>query len=238
MLAQEPTGQGLLTRLWRAIAALFSGLSGPRKPPVKQIAFTIAFVSLAAKMAKADGVAVQVEAEAFERSFHVPEDERANVMRVYHLAAQDVAGYEAYAERIAALLADDKPLLLNVFACLFNIAAADGILHDAEEQFLKTVAEKFGLSDQDYESTRLVFVADPGSPYSILGVDPKISDDDLKVHHRRLVRETHPDVLASKGVPQEFLVIADRKLAAINAAYDQIKASRQSARRERSDAHS
>lgn len=196
------------------------------KPPSKQLAFTIAFVGLAAKMAKADGVAVEVETQAFERCFYVPPEERANVDRVYRLASQDVAGYEVYAERISRLLADDPHLLRDVFECLFNIAAADGILHEGEEAFLRTVADKFGLDERDYRSIRSLFVRDPTSPYEVLGVDPGISDEELKERRMALVRENHPDRLASQGVPQEFLVLADRKLAAINAAYDAIRSER------------
>lgn len=196
-------------------------------PRAKQVAFTIAFIGLSAKMAKADGVAVSVEAEAFERCFYVPPEERANVKRVFDLAARDVAGYDAYAERIARMLANDRALLRDVFECLFNIAAADGILHSAEEDFLRTVADKFAFSEREYQSVRSLFVRDGNSPYTVLGVEPGISDADLKLHYRALVRETHPDKLASEGVPTEFLVIADRKLAVINAAYDTIVKARE-----------
>lgn len=192
------------------------------KPPSKQLAFTMAFVGLAAKMAKADGVAVEVETQAFERCFYVPPEERANVDRVYRLAAQDVAGYEIYAERIAKLLADEPALLKDVFECLFNIAAADGVLHTAEEVFLRTVAERFGFDETDYRRVRSVFVHDPTSPYEILGVSPDVSDADLRARRMELVRQNHPDRLAAEGVPEEFLVLADRKLAAINVAYDAI----------------
>lgn len=196
------------------------------KPPSKQLAFTMAFVGLAAKMAKADGVAVEVETQAFERCFYVPPEERANVMRVYRLAAQDVAGYEVYAERIASLLADDPVLLKDVFECLFNIAAADGVLHEAEEAFLRTVAEKFGFDESDYRCVRSVFVHDPTSPYEVLGVPADVSDEELMARRMELVRQNHPDRLAAEGVPEEFLVLADRKMAAINAAFDAIKKER------------
>ena len=196
------------------------------KPPSKQLAFTMAFVGLAAKMAKADGVAVEVETQAFERCFYVPPEERANVMRVYRLAAHDVAGYEVYAERIANLLADDPALLKDVFECLFNIAAADGVLHEAEEAFLRTVAGKFGFDECDYRRVRSVFVHDPTSPYEILGVSMDASEEELKARRKELVRQNHPDRLAAEGVPEEFLVLADRKLAAINAAFDAIQKER------------
>lgn len=196
------------------------------KPPSKQLAFTMAFVGLAAKMAKADGVAVEVETQAFERCFYVPPEERANVMRVYRLAAHDVAGYEVYAERIANLLADEPALLRDVFECLFNIAAADGVLHEAEEAFLRTVADRFGFDECDYRRVRSVFVHDPTSPYEILGVSMDASDEELKARRMELVRQNHPDRLAAEGVPEEFLVLADRKLAAINAAFDAIQKER------------
>lgn len=196
-------------------------------PASKQVAFTIALVGLAAKMAKADGVAVKVETQAFERCFYVPPEERGNVKRVFDLAARDVAGYDAYAERIARMLADDRPLLRDVFECLFNIAAADGVLHKGEEEFLRGVAEKFAFSEREYQTIRNLFVRDERSPYAVLGVEPGISDAALKAHYRALVRETHPDKLAAEGVPAEFLVIADRKLAAINAAYEEIVKARE-----------
>ncbi len=196
------------------------------KPPSKQLAFTMAFVGLAAKMAKADGVAVEVETQAFERCFFVPPEERANVDRVYRLAAQDVAGFEVYAERIARLLADEPALLRDVFECLFNIAAADGVLHSAEEAFLEEVARRFGFDEREYRRVRSLFVRDPDSPYEVLGLPPDASDEELAARRKALVRENHPDRLAAEGVPIEFLVIADRKMAAINAAYDAIRAER------------
>ncbi|MDX2287958.1 MAG: DnaJ family molecular chaperone [Hyphomicrobiaceae bacterium] len=231
-LDRTASGTGWLTRTAGLLRAPFSWVAGffAPAPASKQLAFTIAFVGLAAKMAKADGVAVAVEAEAFERCFYVPPAERANVDRVFRLAAGDVAGYEIYAERIARMLADDRPLLRDVFEALFNIAAADGILHEAEEVFLRTVADRFGLSEQEYQADRAMFVRDKSSPYTVLGVDPSIGDAELKAHYRQLVRDNHPDKLASQGVPAEFLVLADRKLAAINAAYDAILAAREQAR--------
>jgi DnaJ like chaperone protein len=39
---------------------------------------------------------------------------------------------------------------------------------------------------------------------------------------RRLIRETHPDKLIAKGLPQEFVDLATEKMARINAAYDRI----------------
>src|SRR5258708_2929979 len=75
------------------------------------VAFTIAVIALAGKMAKADGVVSDAEVEAFERVFRVPPHEHANVRRIFNLARQDVAGYEAYAGQIARLFMGNPGVL-------------------------------------------------------------------------------------------------------------------------------
>lgn len=211
--------EGLLSALG------LDSLSQP-KPVRQRVAFTIAFVALAAKLSKADGVSVAVESEAFDRTFHVPDEERENVHRLFDLARQDVAGFESYAETIGGFLDEDPELLHDVFECLFHVACADGVLHKAEEAFLKTVAEKFRIDGRQFETIRGYHIRDPASPYHVLGLRPDATDAEIKARHRQLVVENHPDKLAAHGVPKEFQCMATRKVAAINAAYDQIKAAR------------
>ncbi len=191
-----------------------------------EIGFTIAVISLCAKMSKADGVASHLEAEAFAQVFHIPPSEQANVRRVYDLAKQDVAGFEAYASQIARLLGEEPDVKRDVFEALLHIATIDWVFHEGEETFLRIVAERFGLTDTEYRAITALFVHNPDEPYTILGVAPDISDDALKAHYRRLVRENHPDTLRGHGVPEEFIDVATRKVAAINAAYDLIRRER------------
>ncbi len=205
----------------------YLGLDRLKAGPVQsRVAFTIALVTLAAKMSKADGVSTVVEAEVFERMFDVPEGERPHLKRVFDLASQDIAGFEIYAGRLAKLLVDEPELKISVLECLFHVASADSILHPGEDAFVAQVAEIFGVSQRDYQSVRRAFVQDPDNPYDVLGVSPKASDDEIKAHYRRLVREHHPDALMAKGVPAEFLAASGRRLAAINAAYEGILVER------------
>ena len=44
--------------------------------------------------------------------------------------------------------------------------------------------------------------------------------------YRKLVRENHPDKLVAQGMPQEFVDLANDKLATINGAWDRIEAER------------
>lgn len=203
------------------------GFDGTTQGPARnRIAFTIAVVTLVAKMSKADGISSEVEAEAFERLFDVPEAEHNNLRRVFDLARRDVAGFESYARSIGAMLEAEPELKVQVLECLLHVATADGIHHPAEEQFLSRVAELMGVPCADYKAVRRAFVHDPDSPYEILGISPAATDADVKARYRDLAREHHPDLLVAKGVPEEFLAASGRRLAAINEAYDAIMAER------------
>jgi DnaJ like chaperone protein len=198
------------------------GIGRGDAPPEKSIVFTIAVIALAAKMAKADGVVSPLEIEAFRQVFRFSPEEAANVERVFHLAKQDVAGYEAYADQIAGLLKDDRRLLQHVLEGLMHVAAADGGLHPREDAYLKAVSDRFGFSDSEFRFFRARFIKDCDNPYDVLRLDPKASNEEIKAQYRRLVLNNHPDRLMASGVPAEFIDLATRKLAAINAAYEAI----------------
>src|SRR5579883_1985276 len=101
------------------------------------VVFTIAIIALAAKMAGADGTATEEEFAIFQRVFGVPAEEEANVRRVFNLARQDVAGFEAYAGQIARLFVGNPAMLEDILDGLFEIAKSDGVLHPAESAFLE-----------------------------------------------------------------------------------------------------
>lgn len=195
--------------------------------PDKQVAFTIGVIALGAKMAKVDGTVTKDEVHAFKQVFRVPESETRNVARIFDLAKQDVAGFESYAKQLARLFKDDPDMLHNILEGLFHIAEADKTLHPSERDYLATVARHFGIGDAEFRSilARHV-VSERRSPYDILGADPRMSEDDLHRHYRKLMAENHPDKLVSRGLPQEMIDIATRKIAALNEAYDEIRKER------------
>ena len=193
----------------------------------KQVAFTIGVIVLGAKMAKADGVVTKDEIEAFREVFHVPSNEVKNVVRVFDLARKDSRGFEPYARQLAGMFKSNPAVLEDLLDGLFHIAKADNVYHPAEDQFLQNVAVIFGFNESDFNRIRAGHVGpDQSDPYTILGVSREVSDDDLKTHYRRLIREHHPDTLIAQGVPQEFVDVANEKLAVINDAYDRVARER------------
>jgi DnaJ like chaperone protein len=200
------------------LSALFDRL---RTPPERTVAFTIAVIALGAKIAKADGRVTRNEVAAFREVFLIPPGEEANAARVYDLARQDVAGYREYAARIARLFGDNRAPLTDLIEGLIHIALADGRFHDGEDAFLADVADIFGLTPRDYARLKVIHV--PGAepdPWDVLGVPHGAPPDDIRTAWRALVRETHPDVMAARGLPPEAVKLAEKRLIAINAAWE------------------
>ncbi|MFP6729325.1 MAG: TerB family tellurite resistance protein [Alphaproteobacteria bacterium] len=201
--------------------------SGPLSEGQKQAAFSIAVIVLAAKMAKADGVVTRDEVDTFKRIFRVPAHEMRNVGRLFDQAKRDSAGYVPYARQVAELFHDSPLVLEELLDGLFLIAKADNVIHPAELDFLYRVSEIFGFDQATFEriceSQRAPVEADP---YSVLGVGSDLADDEIKKAYRALMREHHPDKLMAQGMPQEFIEVANKKVSAINQAYDRIRRER------------
>ena len=219
----------LWTRISDALAALTSGegLSAVfdrlRTPPDRTVAFTIAVIALGAKMAKADGHVTRDEVTAFREVFHIPASEEANAARLFNMARTDVAGFEDYAERIKNMYGSEDRPLCDLMEGLFHIALADGEYHPGEDAFLHRVAEIWGFDDRRFTRIRAQFVADAEKdPYDVLGVSPDAPMADIKSAWRAHVRESHPDQLIARGVPQEAVKIAEKRLIAVNRAWEQI----------------
>jgi DnaJ like chaperone protein len=107
--------------------AIDLGIRRATSPDRRRVAFTIAAIALAAKMARADGEASAAEFATFQRLFLVEARESDNARRFYDLAKQSMAGFEAYADQAAGLLGPGSPLLEDLLDALWLIAAVDGL---------------------------------------------------------------------------------------------------------------
>ncbi len=193
----------------------------------RQIAFTTAIVVLSAKMAKADGVVTRDEIAVFKTLFKIPEDEVAAVGALFNSAKRDASGFEPYAEQIAQMFVGSPNMLEEILSILFAIALADGTVHPAELNYLGKVASLFGFTPAEFERIRAAHMGpESEDPYVVLGVSKSDGDDAIKSAYRKLIRENHPDVLIAKGMPEDFIDMANQKMARINAAYDEIAKAR------------
>jgi DnaJ like chaperone protein len=186
----------------------------------RQVGFSVAMIALSAKMAKADGVVTQDEIHAFRER---------NVARLYNLAKRDIAGFESYAHKLAGLCGsghENCRLLEDIIDGLFHIAKADGAIHQRELHYLARTAEIFRIDEAHF--ARIVArhaVLGERDPYAVLGVSPETPYGEIRKRYRTLVAENHPDRMIARGLPAEFIAIANRRMAAINDAFSAIERS-------------
>jgi DnaJ like chaperone protein len=202
--------------------ALDLGIRRAASPDRRRVAFTIAAIALAAKMARADGEATAAEFATFQRLFHVDAPEADNARRFYDLAKQSMAGFEAYADQAAGLLGPGSPLLEDLLDALWLIAAVDGF-HAAEIAYLDAVAARLGF---DAAAAARVRARHTGpaedDPWAVLGVPPGADAAALRRAYHALVRQYHPDRHLAEGVPAEFIRVTESRMAIINDAYARV----------------
>jgi DnaJ like chaperone protein len=191
--------------------------------------FSICVVVLAAKLAKCDGPVKRAEIDAFKRHFRIPQEAVRDIGRLFDQARDDEAGFESYATQLGEAFEDNRGVLEDVLSALYNIARADGPVNAREQDFLARVHRRFGLAQDSWERAKGSVprpAADAPDPYAVIGVAASASDAEIRAAWKKLMRENHPDSLASRGVPAEFITRATDKVAQINAAWDRIKRER------------
>jgi DnaJ like chaperone protein len=211
--------------------------------------FAISVVVLSAKLAKCDGPVVRAEIDAFKRHFRIPPESARDIGRLFDEARDSRDDFAPYAKQLGESFADNRGMLEEVLVALFAIGRADAPINQAELGFLAGVHRGFGLDRLAWDRVRSG--ATTGSahtggydshggaqgapprwhdelqdPYSVLGVARQADNETVHQAWRKLMRENHPDSLASRGVPAEFIARATAKVARINAAWDQVKRER------------
>jgi DnaJ like chaperone protein len=194
------------------------------RDPRDSVTFTIAMIALAAKLAKSDGRVKRSEINAFREIFTIEPGQEEAVGRVFDLCRQDVAGYRDYARQIVRLFGRGESVLEDIMDALFHIAVSDGGYRPEEDEYLEAVARIFGLTPRCMAKFKARYVPDHWDPYRVLGIEHSARPETVRTQYRKLVRQNHPDVLTAKGLPEEMLELANRRLADINRAYSEIAA--------------
>ncbi|HXP98118.1 MAG TPA: TerB family tellurite resistance protein [Telmatospirillum sp.] len=190
----------------------------------RQRIFSTSVVNLAAKLAKIDGAVVREEVDAFKAEFTIPPAQRAGIAALYDEAKRDATGYESHAQRLAETFCREPSVLGDVLDSLHRIALSDGPLTSEEKVFLKRVSSLFGFAEHPF-AERFAEVTE-SDPYAVLGIARGAPFSEIKAAWRQLTREHHPDTLMAKGVSDDHIEFATKKMASINAAYDRIRNER------------
>jgi len=206
---------------------------GSRFNPMEaQQAFLVAMISLAAKVAEADGHVTPEEIRSFDNflrhNLNMPADERRVAARIFNEARDSDIPARDFARQLRDMFGARRQRLRDLVTLLLMIALADGHLHPAEENLIREINREMGLSDRDYADAlnTLRPAASLDWAYSALGVLPDADEARIKTAYRTLAKEYHPDVLANKGMSEDFKKFAAEKMRTINNAYDAVRKER------------
>ena len=211
---------------------------GPRirtdafNPLEAQQAFLVAKISLAAKVAKADGQVTPDEVRSFDNflrlNLNMPADERRVAARIFNEARESEIPARDFARQLRTMFSGQRQRLRDLITLLLMIALADGHLHPAEEALIREVTREMGLSGLDYDNALKTLRPEQSLDwaYATLGVLHDADESRIKAAYRKLAKEYHPDVLANKGMSEDFKKFAAEKIRTVNNAYDAIRKER------------
>jgi len=186
--------------------------------------FALSLIVLSAKLSKADGQVSKEELIAVKDKLRIPENELDQVGKIFNKAKEESAGYEPYAQQIAQIYRGNINVLEEVINILFYIAEADGNVSESEHKMIEHIAQIFGLTEIQFNSIKESRKSsDKLNPYIVLESNPDDTIEIIRKRYLKLSKEHHPDLLMSKGVPQEVIDESKAKMRAINSAWDQVQ---------------
>ena len=189
-----------------------------------QQVFALSLIVLSAKLCKADGRISREELIAVKDKLKIPNQDLDQVGKIFNKAKEESNGYEPYAKQIAHFYKGHVNVLEEVINTLFYIAESDGNVSDEEFKMIHHISEIFGLSKIEFNGiVEGRKSSDKLNPYVVLESKPDDSIEEIRKRYLKLSKEHDPDLLVSKGVPQEVIDESKAKMRAINSAWDQIQ---------------
>ena len=186
--------------------------------------FALSLIVLSAKLSKADGQVSREELIAVKDKLKIPDSELDQVGKIFNKAKEESTGYEPYARQIAEVYKGNLNIMEEVINTLFYIAESDGNVSDKELEMIEDIARIFGLNDIQINGIKESRKSsDKLNPYIVLESKPEDSLETIRKRYLKLSKEHHPDLLISKGVPQEVLDESKAKMRAVNSAWSQIQ---------------
>ncbi len=203
---------------------------------------------LSGHLAKADGRVSEAEIAHTEQVFvQMGLDAAGRRRAIECFRAGSAPGFdlERAVRAFVANCGPQRALQRTLLLFLVSLAHADQSLQPPEHAVLVRVATLLGLAPGELDALLDMaraqghFHGGSGGgaaghstagaverAYTALGVEPAVSDRDLKRAYRRLMSENHPDKLIARGVPEEMVRLATERSQEIQAAYETVRKHR------------
>ena len=200
------------------------------------------FVSLVAKVAKADGRVHELEAQLIgmmfddiSKVFNEKEKARAIMKEIFNEEKQKENDTKQIAQDLNKLLGRSMLKRKQFIAFLIQLAFIDDGISTQEEKVLREIMQELNIDSSVYDEIVNKFenmmknkqqTMSPNKAYEILGVKESDDMDTIKKAYRKLIREFHPDIISSQNKDESYMEEATAKTQEINQAYQVIKDER------------
>jgi DnaJ like chaperone protein len=195
-----------------------------------QFAFFIGAFSMLAKLSQADGRVTREEIDSVERfmvyDLNLNEESRQVAMNIFQAAMQSPGTFQEFTSQFYDRFRFQPQLLDLMMDIMLRLSLADGALNENEERLIQDAKRIFHFSDSQYHAIQSRYIDAVDKYYKILGCTPQDSDEQIKSKYRSLVKEYHPDKISSKGLPEEFIKLAEEKFREIQEAFDAVRRER------------
>lgn len=200
------------------------------------------FVSLVAKVAKADGRVHELEAQLIgimfddiSKLFNEKEKARAIMKEIFNEEKQKNDDTKQIAQELNKLLGRSILKRKQFVGFLIQLAFIDDGISSDEEKVLKEIMTELNIPLSAYDEIVNKFenmmknkqqTMSSKEAYEILGVKESDDMDTIKKAYRKLIREYHPDIISSQNKGESYMEEATAKTQEINQAYQVIKEQR------------
>jgi len=200
------------------------------------------FVALVAKVAKADGKVDALEAQLvgimfddISAIFPEPSKSKDIFKQIFNEEKDRSDNTEEIAQKLAHTTARDKTKQQSFMGFLIQLAFVDGVVSKSEEDVLQTIAQALKFDPNTYHAifdqfekmmANMTPKANIKDAYKLLGVTANDDMKTVKKAYKKLIRQYHPDIIASQGKSESYMKEATAKTQEINQAYEMIEDSR------------
>lgn len=230
-IAGAALGHHLVDKRIDGAGQVIDSTRGPqlRKTEQTQATYFISLFSILGKLSKIDGVVTREElavVDGFINGLPMADSEKQFARQIFNEAKDSGYSIEDFATQLYQAAGVQPALLLSFLDLLFQIAAADGKFHPAEETALNEIKNIFNISNQQFEDIKAVYFKNFDKYYSVLNCSPESSNEEIKSNYKKLVKDFHPDKIISKGLPEEFVDFASKRFQEIHESYEKIRQER------------
>ena len=210
-----------------------------------QLAFFTATFAVMGYVAKADGRVSEAEIElatTLMDQMRLDTEQREVARRLFSEGKSETFNLTPALAQFRVECHRSRNLVRMFMEIQVQAAYADSTLHVGEQAVLRQVANELRISAFELAQIDALVQATFGigpeidsSPstratltdaYSVLGVSPHASDDEVKRAYRRKMSQHHPDKLVSRGLPDEMFALANERTQQVKAAWETVKAAR------------